>query len=174
MKYLNHLYLLTLKVVKVFLKSIKRIISFFLPKQRESTTKQQRTLEVLSSLSYRTGELKGYLQLVANSVSELLDLDWAVVTLCREGFERVLASSIDMGYDENYRADLHGTLTETVISHGRCLYVEDASIKATASRQTDISPIWELLYEYQLAKLLARFVRFIGSRASLQPTKCDW
>jgi PAS domain S-box-containing protein len=128
MKYLNYLYLSTLKVVEVFLKSIKRIISFFRPQHRERITKQQRTLEVLSSLSYRTGELKGYLQLVANSVSELLDLDWAVVTLCREGFERVLASSIDMGYDENYRADLHGTLTETVIRNGRCLYVEDASI----------------------------------------------
>jgi signal transduction histidine kinase len=128
MEYLNYLYLSTLKVVKVFLKSIKRIISVFLPQRRERITKQQRTLEVLSSLSYRTGELKGYLQLVANSVSELLDLDWAVVTLCREGAERVLASSIDMGYDENYRADLHGTLTETVIRNGKCLYVEDASI----------------------------------------------
>jgi PAS domain S-box-containing protein len=137
MKYLNYLYLSILKFVKVFLKSIKRIISFFLPQQRESTTKQQRTLEVLSSLSYRTGELKGYLQLVANSVSELLELDWAVVTLCREGFERVLASSIDMGYDEDYRADLHGTLTETVIRNGKCLYVEDASIDKSYGEPPD-------------------------------------
>ncbi|PZV12837.1 MAG: histidine kinase [Pseudanabaena sp.] len=137
MKYLNRLYLSILKVVKVFLKSIKLNSSALLPKYQERTKKQQRTLEVLSSLSYRTGELKGYLQLVANSVSELLDLDWAVVTLCREGFERILASSIDMGYDENYQADLHGTLTETVISNGRCLYVEDASIDKSYGEPPD-------------------------------------
>ncbi|PZO36667.1 MAG: histidine kinase [Pseudanabaena frigida] len=137
MKYLNRLYLSILKVVKVFLKSIKHTISALMPQHQARITKQQRTLEVLSSLSYRTGELKGYLQLVANSVSELLDLDWAVVTLFREGFERVLASSIDMGYDEDYRADLHGTLTETVISNGRCLYVEDASIDKSYGEPPD-------------------------------------
>ena len=128
MKYLSRLCRHILKLVKVFLKDIKLTILALRPQHQDRIKKQQRTLEVLSSLSYRTGELRGYLQLVANSVSELLDLDWAVVTLCREGFERVLASSIDMGYEEDYRADLHGTLTETVIRNGRCLYVEDTSI----------------------------------------------
>jgi PAS domain S-box-containing protein len=33
-----------------------------------------------------------------------------------------------MGYEENYRADLHGTLTETVMRTGRCLFVDDTSI----------------------------------------------
>ena len=79
MKYLNHLYRNILKLVKVFLenipKNIKRSISALRPQNRDRIKKQQRTLEVLSSLSYRTGELKGYLQLVASSVSELLDLD---------------------------------------------------------------------------------------------------
>jgi hypothetical protein len=92
MKYLNHLYRNILKLVKVFLKNIKRAISALRPHNRDRIKKQQRALEVLSSLSYRTGELKGYLQLVASSVSELLDLDWAIVTLSREGFGGVAAS----------------------------------------------------------------------------------
>ncbi|GBO55398.1 two-component sensor histidine kinase [Pseudanabaena sp. lw0831] len=137
MKYLNRLYRYMLKLVKVFLKGIKFTISALLLPSRNRIKKQQRTLEVLSSLSYRTGELKGYLQLVANSVSELLDLDWAVVTLCREGFERVLASSIDMGIEEDYQISLHGTLTETVIRNGRCLYVEDTSIDKSYGEPPD-------------------------------------
>lgn len=88
---------------------------------------EQRTIEVLSSLSYRTGELNGYLQLVATSVSELIGLDWAVVTLCRDGFDRILASSIDIGDAANQVYDLHGTLTGTVIDTGHSLVVEDTS-----------------------------------------------
>lgn len=128
MNYLNRLYLYTLRVIKLCLRKIKLYISTLLPQSQSRRKRQLSTLEVLSSLSYRTGELNDYLQLVANSVSELLELDWAVVTLCRDGVERVLASSIDMGYGEDYQADLHGTLTETVINSGRCLFVEDTSV----------------------------------------------
>jgi len=128
MKYLNHLYRHTLKLVKVFLKNIKRAIWNLLFQRKARLKKQERTLEVLSSLSYRTGELKGYLQLVANNVGELLGLDWAVVTLCREGFESVLASSIDLGDEGDRPFALHGTLTETVINAGSCLFVENTSI----------------------------------------------
>lgn len=128
MKYFKSLYLHTLKAFKVWLKRIKRNISVVFIQNKDRRRNQQRTLEILSSLSYRTGELKEYLQLVASSVSELLDLDWAVVTLCGEGFESILASSIDMELEENHQVDLHGTLTETVIRTGRCLFVEDTSI----------------------------------------------
>ncbi|PZO38655.1 MAG: histidine kinase [Pseudanabaena frigida] len=128
MHYLRSLYSQILKVFKVILKRIKRKISVLFTQKQERRSKQQNTLEVLSSLSYRTGELKKYLQLVATSVSELLDLDWAVVTLCREGFERILASSFDIGYEEDNITDLHGTVTETVIRTGQCLFVEDTSI----------------------------------------------
>jgi PAS domain S-box-containing protein len=128
MKYLNRLYHSILKVVKVFLNNIKRNISALMPQYRANIKRQQRTLEVLSSLSYRTGELKGYLQLVASSVSELLDLDWAIVTLSREGFGGVAASSIDLGDAADQQFELHGTLSESVMNSGRCLFVENTSI----------------------------------------------
>lgn len=128
MNYWKELFLHSLKATKAWLKKIRhKISSVFLPR-RDYRDKQQRALDVLSSLSYRTGELKKYLQLVANSVSELIDLDWAVVTLCRDGFEKILASSIDMGYTDDHRAELHGTVTETVIRTGQCLFVEDTSL----------------------------------------------
>lgn len=87
----------------------------------------QPILEVLSSLSYQTSELDGYLQEIADSVSHLLELDWSVVTLCKDGIERVMASSLDMD-DEDCVYSLHGTLTETVVNTGQTLWVEDAKI----------------------------------------------
>lgn len=87
---------------------------------------EQYALEVLSSLSYRTGELKHYLQAVARGVSELIGLDWSVVTLCQDGQERILASTLDLGEAAQRVYDLHGTLTGTVIATGAPLVVEDA------------------------------------------------
>jgi signal transduction histidine kinase len=86
-------------------------------------------LEVLSSLSYRTGELEldRYLQEIACSVSHLLALDWSVVTLCANGQERVVASSLDLGEGEKVYS-LHGLLTNTVVTTGKTLTVEDATV----------------------------------------------
>ncbi len=89
-----------------------------------SRTDEHRILEVLSSLSYRTGELKPYLQKVAEGVSQLIGLDWSVVTLCQSGEERVLASTIELDNEQTY--SLHGTLTGTVVESGRPLVVPDA------------------------------------------------
>lgn len=136
MKYLNYTYRNIHRDIQVFLKFIKKAFLILLP-QQQVHIKQQRTLEILSSLSYRTGELKGYLQLVANSASELLELDWVVVTLCREGFEKILASSIDIREQEDSQTSIHGTLTETVIRTGRCLYVEDTSINQSYGSPPD-------------------------------------
>jgi signal transduction histidine kinase len=88
----------------------------------------QPILEVLSSLSYRRGEVEidRYLQEIAAGVSHLLELDWSVVTLCANGIERVMASSLDLGEGEKVYS-LHGSLTETVVTTGRTLTVEDAS-----------------------------------------------
>lgn len=86
---------------------------------------QRHALEVLSSLSYRTGELSSYLQEIACGVSELLGVDWSIVTLCQNGFEKVLASSLDMG-DGEHTYSLHGLLTGTVVQTQRSLVVEDA------------------------------------------------
>lgn len=87
--------------------------------------KIQRTMELLSALSYRAGELKPYLQSTAKSVSELIGLDWSVLTLCQDGLERVLASSIDTDEDANAVYELHGTVTGWVVESGRCLVVEN-------------------------------------------------
>lgn len=87
---------------------------------------QRHILEVLSSLSYRTGELSRYLQEIACGVSQLLCVDWSIVTFCQNGFEKVLASSIDMGEGEHIYS-LHGLLTGTVVQTRASLIVEDAT-----------------------------------------------
>lgn len=85
----------------------------------------QQILEVLSTLSYRTGELSQYLQQIACGVSSLIELDWSVVTICQDGQERVMASSLPiMGENDVY--SLHGTLTETVVKTGSVLAIDDA------------------------------------------------
>ncbi len=88
---------------------------------------KQRVLEVLSTLSYRTGELNSYLQEIALGVGELIGVDWSVVTLCRDDSERILASSIDLGEEANQVYSLHGSLTGTVVATGCPLVVEDAT-----------------------------------------------
>jgi PAS domain S-box-containing protein len=90
--------------------------------------KQQQTLEVLASLSYRTGELNTYLQAVAKGVSQLIGLDLTVVTLCHGDSEKILASSVDLGEAANEVYSLHGTLTARVMAGGCRLVVEDTHI----------------------------------------------
>jgi PAS domain S-box-containing protein len=92
--------------------------------------KQQthRILEVLSSLSYQTGELSPYLQEVAQAVSDLIGLDWSLVTLCREGSEQILASSVDMGEAATQVYALHGQLAGTVVEKGCSVVVEDVTV----------------------------------------------
>lgn len=88
---------------------------------------EQRTLAILSSLSYRTGELSSYLYEVAQGVSELIGLDWSVVTYCQGDSERILASTIELGEAANQVYSLHGSLTGTVVKTGAPLVVENAS-----------------------------------------------
>lgn len=85
---------------------------------------ERRTLEFLSSLSCRTDQLNGYLKDIACGVSQLIGVDWSVVTFCQDGLEKVLASSTgEAEGDESYA--VHGTLTGTVVETGRSLVVED-------------------------------------------------
>jgi PAS domain S-box-containing protein len=88
---------------------------------------EQQILEFLSSFSYRTGELRTYLQTIAQGVSELIGFDWSIVTLCQHGSERILASTIDPGETVDQLYSLHGTVTETVIKTGSSLVVEDTA-----------------------------------------------
>lgn len=88
---------------------------------------EQKILEVLYALSYRTRDLKGYLKIIAQGVSELLHIDWSVVTFCRENEERVFASSLDLGEAGDEIYSLHGSLTGTVVKTGNPLVVEDTN-----------------------------------------------
>ena len=90
----------------------------------DATQQEQNILESLSILSYRSGDLSSYLHAITLDVSRLLQIDWSSVTLCQNGFERVLASSIEFeGMDELF--SLHGSVTDTVVATGRSLTVED-------------------------------------------------
>jgi len=89
--------------------------------------RERRIVEILSVLSYRSGKLKSYLEEIAIAVSELLSLDWSVVTLCQRDEERVLASSFDLGEAANHSYSLHLTVTGYVFKNGCPLIVEDTA-----------------------------------------------
>ncbi len=83
-------------------------------------------LQALSALEYQTGELDDYLARIAESVSRLLGIDWSVVTLAETpGFDRILASSKDIGDAAEQTYALHGTVTAQVIDRGQSLCVVD-------------------------------------------------
>ncbi|MBF2017189.1 MAG: GAF domain-containing protein [Rivularia sp. T60_A2020_040] len=87
---------------------------------------KQRVLEVLSSLSYRNGELNKFLQEIAIAVSKLITIDWSVITLCHKDFDKILASSIELDdYETIY--SLHNVVTGTVVETGKSLTVEDTN-----------------------------------------------
>lgn len=85
----------------------------------------QQTLNILASLSYRDRNLTGYLENLANGIQHILGTDWAVVTLCWDNSERILASTVDMGIDPDDIYELHGTLTDKVVQTGCPLTVEN-------------------------------------------------
>jgi signal transduction histidine kinase len=94
------------------------------PARARSWRQAQQILELLSSLSYQADQLNEYLQQIACGVSQLIGLDWSVVTVCQDGQERVMASSIPLS-DGEHVYSLHGLLTETVMKTGCSLTVED-------------------------------------------------
>ena len=92
--------------------------------ESQASQQKQRTLEVLSSLSYRNGELNKFLREIAIGVSKLITIDWSVVTLCQGDFDKILASSIELDdYETTY--SLHGVVTGTVVKTGKSLTVDD-------------------------------------------------
>jgi hypothetical protein len=104
----------------------KRVLQHIQENERLTlqTLEKERLLEILSALSYRSGDLHTYLHEITVGVSHLLQLDWSVVTLCQNGFERVMASNIDFD-GMNELIPLHGSLTNTVVTTGQTLAVED-------------------------------------------------
>ncbi|MGF1674603.1 MAG: ATP-binding protein [Rivularia sp. (in: cyanobacteria)] len=94
--------------------------------ESQNSQQKQRTLEVLSSLSYRNGELNKFLQEIAIAVSKLITIDWSVITLCQKDFDKILASSIKLDdYETIY--SLHDVVTGTVVETGKSLTVEDTN-----------------------------------------------
>lgn len=88
--------------------------------------RERRTLEILSSLSYRTGELSSYLKEIACAVSQLLQVDLSAVTFFQDELgARVLATSIDLN-DRTRVVSLHSLITATVVQTGRSIVVKDA------------------------------------------------
>ncbi|MGD1859360.1 MAG: AAA-like domain-containing protein [Leptolyngbyaceae cyanobacterium] len=99
--------------------------------------RERRIVEILAVLSYRSGELKAYLKQIAIAVSELLLLDWSVVTLCQGDEERILASSFDLGDEADETFSLHLTLTGYVFKHGQPLVVEDTDLNQDYGQPED-------------------------------------
>ncbi|NEZ56526.1 ATP-binding protein [Adonisia turfae] len=85
----------------------------------------QQTLDVLTNLSYRDRNLTHYLNQLAQGVQSILGTDWAVVTLCWDNSERILASTLDLNDDPEAVYELHGTLTDKVVKTGCPLTVEN-------------------------------------------------
>lgn len=86
--------------------------------------REYRVLESLAALSYRAGELGGYLTEIARGVSRLIQSDWSIVTICEDGTGQVVASSIDLERDDR-GFSMHGTLAGEIIQTGRSLIIED-------------------------------------------------
>jgi len=92
----------------------------------DDSQRGRRALAILSNLSYRTDQFSYYLQEITFSISELLQLDWSVVTLCDRDY-RILASSIELGDAGKQVYSLHGSLTGTVVETGKVLAIPDAT-----------------------------------------------
>ncbi len=86
----------------------------------------RRALAILSNLSYRTDQFSYYLREITFSISELLQLDWSVVTLCDGGY-KILASNIELGDAGKQVYSLHGSLTGTVVETGKVLAITDTT-----------------------------------------------
>jgi signal transduction histidine kinase len=86
---------------------------------------EQRVLECLATLSYRTGDLGGYLREIVHGVSRLICSDWSIVTICEGDTGSVVASSLEMGEGDR-GFSVHGTLVDEITQSGRSLVIEDA------------------------------------------------
>ena len=90
--------------------------------------KEHRTLEILAKLDYRNGELKSYLQEIVAAVSELINVNWAVINFCRGNEQLLLASSVELEENIPQPHTFQGTLTGHVIQNETALTVEDTNI----------------------------------------------
>jgi signal transduction histidine kinase len=93
---------------------------------------EQRVLECLATLSYRSGDLGSYLSEIVHGVSRLIGSDWSIVTICEGDTGSIVASSLEMGEGDR-GFSVHGTLVDEITQSGRSLVIEDTR---KAVRQT--------------------------------------
>jgi signal transduction histidine kinase len=86
--------------------------------------RDQRVLEFLAALSYRSDDLGRYLHDIACGVSHLLQSDWSIVTICQGETGQIVANSL--GLEEgNQGFSVHGTFVSEISQTGRSLIIED-------------------------------------------------
>ncbi|HIK41990.1 GAF domain-containing sensor histidine kinase [Thermoleptolyngbya sp. M55_K2018_002] len=83
-----------------------------------------RVLESLVSLSYRSGDLRGYLHDVAHGVSCLLHSDWSIVTISQGEMGHVIANSFEQTAIGQPVCE-HQTLENQIRQTGRSLIIEN-------------------------------------------------
>lgn len=91
---------------------------------KQPSSDRGQILETLASLSYREQDLDGYLYEITRAATHLLGVDWSVVTCCDRHQYEVVASSLDIQFEQN-SFNLHGSLTGTVVKTGKSLSVRD-------------------------------------------------
>lgn len=94
----------------------------------QESSRMLHLLEVLTSLSYRQSDLNDYLTTVVSGISQLIDTDWSIVTLCQDKQYRILASSVEMD-DAETVWNLHGSITNCILERGTTLMVEDVALE---------------------------------------------
>ena len=95
--------------------------------KQSSSDRDRIVLETLASLSYRDRDLDGYLHEITRAATHLLEVDWSVVTCCNRHEYQVVASSLEIEFEQN-SFDLHGSLTGRVVKTGKSLSVKDTNL----------------------------------------------
>ena len=92
-------------------------------------TLREESFQILSSLSYRDDNFDEYLDRIAAAVAQLLNVDWAAITLLvEEDKEKVLASSL-ASFDTDRLYEYHGSVSNTVLRTGEPLVIPNASVE---------------------------------------------
>ena len=99
----------------------------FPTQDKQPSSNQGQILETLASLSYREQDLDGYLYEITRAATHLLRVDWSVVTCCDRHQYQVIASNLEIQFEQN-SFNLHGSLTGTVVKTGKSLSVKDTEL----------------------------------------------
>jgi signal transduction histidine kinase len=106
-------------------------------RQNTQQNKQwQLALDLLTTLSYQSNDLSGYLQEVTCSVSRLLKSDWSIVTVHEGSQGKVIASNLELA-EADADFSVHASVSEVVLQSGRPFVIKDvAEYPEEASRMS--------------------------------------